>query len=96
MCTLDQRRVHERAALDDEAQHIELTVCLRKQSRRKVKLVDRLAEAPDRGVVRRLELQGQAAKASERQLVPNRLLSARVGQRVPLLQEQDLEYRKRR
>ena len=58
----DQRRVHERAALDDEAERIELTVRLKKQRRRKTKLVDRLAKAPDRGVIRRLGLQRQAVR----------------------------------
>ena len=38
----DQGRVHQRAALDDEAERIELPVRLGKQNRRKVELVDRL------------------------------------------------------
>jgi hypothetical protein len=73
--SLDQRRIHVRAALDDRAKPTELPVCLRKQPRRRADFGDPLAEAPDRGVVRRLDLRGQATKASERQPVPNRFLS---------------------
>src|SRR6202042_353564 len=60
------------------------------------KLVDRLAKAPDRGVIRRLYLQRQAAKAAERQPIAHRLLGGGIRERVPLLQEQDLDHRQRR
>jgi hypothetical protein len=58
----EQRRVHKRPALDDETKRVELTVRLRKQRRRKAELIDRLAETPNRGVVRRLYLQRQPQK----------------------------------
>jgi hypothetical protein len=71
--SVDQRRPNEGAALDDDAERIELPVCLRKESRRKAEFVD-LAEAPDPGVVRRLDLHEQATKASKRQ--PARLAAS--------------------
>ena len=94
--SFDQGRVHQRAALDNQAERVELTVRLNKQRRRKAELVDRLTEAPDRRVIRRLDLERQAAEAPERQPVPNRLLRPGVRQRMPLLEKQDLEHRQRR
>jgi hypothetical protein len=85
-----------RAALDDEAERIELTVRLRQKRRRKPDLLDRLAKPPDRGVIGRLRLQRQSAEAPERQRIPNRLLRAWVRERAPLLQKNDLEQRQRR
>jgi hypothetical protein len=85
-----------RAALDDEAEHIELTVRLRQKRRRKPDLLDRLAKPSDRGVIGRLRLQRQSAEAPERQPATNRLLRAWVRERAPLLQKNDLEQRQRR
>src|ERR1700734_3771956 len=86
----------KRASFDDQAERVELAVDLRQQLRRQAKLVDRLAKAPDRGVIRRLYLQRQAAKAAERQPIAHRLLGGGIRDRAPLLQEQDLEHRQRR
>ena len=61
----DDGRVDQRAALDDKAARVELPVDLSQELRRQAKLVDRLAKPPDRGVVGRLYLQRQAAKAAE-------------------------------
>jgi hypothetical protein len=47
-------------------------------------------------VVGRLHVQRQAAEPAERQPVAHRLLGARIGERAPLLQKQDLEHRQRR
>jgi hypothetical protein len=69
---------------------------LAQELRRQAKLVDRLAKSPDRGVVGRLHLQRQAAKAAKRQPIAHRLLGARIRERVPLLQKNDLGHRQRR
>src|ERR1700722_3332231 len=85
----DDGRVDQRAALDDEAARVKLPVDLSQQPNRKTELVDRLAKPPDRGVVGRLHIQRQAAKAAERQPVAHRLLRPRIGKSVPLLEKND-------
>src|ERR1700722_5491940 len=62
-------RVDQRAALDDKAKRVELTVDLGQELRRQAKLANRLAKPPDRGVVGRLHVQRQAAKATKGQPV---------------------------
>jgi hypothetical protein len=71
--TGDDGRVDQSAALDDEAARVELLVDLSQERNRKTELVDCPAKRPDRGVVGRLHLQRQAAKAAKRQPVGYRL-----------------------
>ena len=92
----DEGGVNQRAAFDHKPARLELPVDLGQERRREAEPVDRLTKPPDRGVIRRLAVQGDAAEAAERQPVAHRLLGGRVRQRVPLLQQQDLEHRKRR
>jgi hypothetical protein len=75
---------------------VELPVDLAQQLPRQAELVDRPAKPPDRGVVGRLHIQRQAAKAAERQPIAHRLLGGGIGKSVPLLQKNDLEHRQRR
>src|SRR5271165_4787042 len=92
----DDRGVHQRAALDDQSQSVELPVHLGKQRLRQAELLDPLPEPPDRRMVRRLLVERNAAKAAKRQPIAHRFLCAGVGKPVPLLQEHDLVHRQRR
>ena len=87
----DDRGVNQRAALDDQTAHVELTVRPRPKLLRRAKLLDALAEAPGRGMVGRLLIERNAAEASKRQPI------ARRGREpVPLLEKHDLEHGRRR
>ena len=92
----NDRRVDQRAALDDQPARVELAVDLGQKLFRQAQLVDALAKAPDRGVVRRLFVERNAAEAPERQPVAHGFLGAGVGQAVPLLEKSNLEHGERR
>jgi hypothetical protein len=55
-------------------------------------VLDALAEPPDRGMVGRLLIERNAAKAPKRQPIAYVFLRAGVGEPVPLLEKHDLEH----
>jgi hypothetical protein len=92
----DDRGVNQRAAFDDQASRVELTVDLGHKLLRQAELLDDLAEPPDRGMVGRLLIERNAAEAPKRQPIAHGFLRAGVGEPVPLLEKHELEHGQRR
>jgi hypothetical protein len=78
---------------DDEAQRIELPVDLGQEASATGQACRSSGETARS---RRGRVQRQAAETAERQPVAHRLLGGGIGERVPLLQKNDLEHRQRR
>jgi hypothetical protein len=89
---VDQAGVDQRALPHDQAQAVDLAVDLLEHPISQITLPQRLAEAMDRHMVRRLGVQRKAAEPSEAQAILDRRLQGGVRQPIPLLQKQCLEH----
>jgi hypothetical protein len=94
--SLNQRRVHERAALHREGRARRAAGSSPPAAPPKGRAFRSSGGSARSVMVRRFHLKRQPAEATERQSVPHRLRRSRSGQRMPLLQKQDLEDRQRR
>src|ERR1700760_4801813 len=87
-----QTRVDQRALPQHQPARVDLMQDLGEQFLVQTSPLQGLAEAPDRRVVRRLIAQHKATKFAERGAVIERLFKRRIGQPIPLLQQQNLEH----
>ena len=84
------------AALDDQPGLVELAVDFGQKLAGQRQPVDGLSKPPNGGMVRRIAIEGNAAKPPERQPVAQTLLRAGTGQTVSLLRKHDFEHHQRR
>jgi hypothetical protein len=92
---LDERGVDQRAGLEHEALVGELPVHLVEAGFEHPAFGRVLAEAAQRGLVRRPLRGGKPAKAPEREPIVERLFELRIGERIEPLQEKRLQHRQR-
>lgn len=89
----DQRRVHDGAAAKQLALRREMLGHRREHGLRQVVALQQVAEIEDRRLVGdRVEAEFKPAERPHRLDIVERFLSARIGQRVPLLQAVDAQH----
>lgn len=87
-CRLDQRGIQQRAAFHQQAALIQLALHLVEQLPVKLPFAQRLAKAAQRRMIRLALVQPQPDEVTKRQPIAQRFLQPRIGQAIPLLQQQ--------